>query len=66
LLHKPLQGYLSVRDWKTRLIFWSGALAVCGVEVFLTRRVFPGSQGRQHLVMQLVVGTQGGDRLGCR
>ncbi len=21
-------GYLSVRDWKTRLIFWSGALAV--------------------------------------
>ena len=23
-----LLGYLSVRDWKTRLIFWSGALAV--------------------------------------
>ena len=24
----PLLGYLSVRDWKTRLVFWSGALAV--------------------------------------
>lgn len=24
----PLQGYLSVRDWKTRLVFWCGALAV--------------------------------------
>jgi chloride channel protein, CIC family len=80
-MHNPLQGYLSVRDWKTRLIFWSGALAVGGVAAifaeastwmmgwharllssspywtllitpvalmsvaFLTRRVFPGSQG---------------------
>jgi len=76
----PLQGYLSVRDWKTRLIFWSGALAVGVVSalfalgsnwmigmharilensrwwtlplsplvlmtvVYVTRRVFPGSQ----------------------
>ena len=76
-----LLGYLSVRDWKTRLIFWSGALAVGALAaafaissnwmmdlhariiahsrwwslllsplalmsvVFLTRRVFPGSQG---------------------
>jgi len=76
-----LLGYLSVRDWKTRLIFWSGALAVgclaalftlgsnwfMGVHdrilqhsrwwtlllspltlvivAFLTRRVFPGTQG---------------------
>src|SRR5215469_9403883 len=23
-----LFGYLSVRDWKTRLVFWAGALAV--------------------------------------
>lgn len=80
-MHNPLQGYLSVRDWKTRLVFWSGALAVGGVAavlaeastwmmtlhgrligdspwwtlllaplvlmtvVFLTRHVFPGSQG---------------------
>ncbi|MFI4967819.1 MAG: chloride channel protein, partial [Gammaproteobacteria bacterium] len=80
-MHNPLQGYLSVRDWKTRLVFWSGALAVGGaaavfaeastwmmgwharvmndspywaflitpaaltIVVFLTRRVFPGSQG---------------------
>ena len=80
-MRNPLQGYLSVRDWKTRLIFWSGAFAVGGVAavfalasnwmmarhaellsnspywtflvsplvlmavVFLTRRVFPGSQG---------------------
>jgi len=78
---KPLLGYLSVRDWKTRLVFWSGALAVgclaalftlgsnwmmglhdrilahsrwwtfllsplvMVVTVFLTRRVFPGTQG---------------------
>ena len=27
-MSNPLMGYLSVRDWKTRLIFWSGALAV--------------------------------------
>ena len=27
-MKNPLQGYLSVRDWKTRLIFWSGALLV--------------------------------------
>ena len=27
-MSKPLLGYLSVRDWKTRLVFWSGALAV--------------------------------------
>ena len=76
-----LLGYLSVRDWKTRLIFWSGALAVgclaalftfgsnwvMGLHdrilahsrwwtlllspltlvavVFLTRRLFPGTQG---------------------
>src|SRR5690348_10299963 len=76
-----LLGYLSVRDWKTRLVFWSGALAVgclaalftlasnwmMGLHdrilshsrgwtfllsplvlvatVFLTRRVFPGTQG---------------------
>jgi H+/Cl- antiporter ClcA len=76
----PLLGYLSVRDWKTRLVFWSGALAVGLVAalfalgsnwmiglharilensrwwtlplsplvlmtvVFVTRRVFPGSQ----------------------
>ncbi|HKT31068.1 MAG TPA: chloride channel protein [Gammaproteobacteria bacterium] len=26
-----LLGYLSVRDWKTRIIFWCGALAVGGV-----------------------------------
>ena len=80
-MHNPLQGYLSVRDWKTRLVFWSGALVVGGVAavlaeastwmmalharligdspwwtlllaplvlmmvVFLTRHVFPGSQG---------------------
>jgi len=78
---KPLLGYLSVRDWKTRLVFWSGALAVgclaalftlgsnwmmgqhdrilahsrwwtfllsplvMVATVFLTRRVFPGTQG---------------------
>jgi H+/Cl- antiporter ClcA len=76
-----LLGYLSVRDWKTRLIFWSGALTVgclaalftlgsnwaMGLHeralahsrwwtlllsplilvlvAFLTRRVFPGTQG---------------------
>ncbi|HEV2332752.1 MAG TPA: chloride channel protein [Gammaproteobacteria bacterium] len=76
-----LLGYLSVRDWKTRLVFWSGALAVgclaalftlasnwmmalhdrilahshwwtfllsplvLVATVFLTRRVFPGTQG---------------------
>lgn len=76
-----LLGYLSVRDWKTRLIFWSGALAVGAIAalftiasnwvmalhdrllghsrwwtlllsplvlvavVFLTQRVFPGTQG---------------------
>jgi H+/Cl- antiporter ClcA len=80
-MSKPLLGYLSVRDWKTRLVFWSGALAVgclaaiftlgsnwmMGLHdrilahsrwwtfllsplvmvatVFLTRRVFPGTQG---------------------
>jgi H+/Cl- antiporter ClcA len=80
-MHNPLQGYLSVRDWKTRLVFWSGAFAVGLVSalfaigsnwmmaqharllsgspwwslllaplvlmavVFLTRHVFPGSQG---------------------
>ncbi len=80
-MHNPLQGYLSVRDWKTRLVFWSGALTVGMVAasfalatnwmlalhgrileaspwwslllapsmlmavVFLTRRLFPGSQG---------------------
>ena len=27
-MQKRLLGYLSVRDWKTRLVFWSGALAV--------------------------------------
>ena len=80
-MRNPLLGYLSVRDWKTRLIFWSGALAV-GVlaalfaeasnrmigwharlmqgspywaflvsplvlmtVVFVTRHLFPGSQG---------------------
>lgn len=78
---KRLLGYLSVRDWKTRLIFWSGALAVGGIAagftltstwamvlhdrildqsrwwtflvspvilvfvVFLTRYVFPNTQG---------------------
>ena len=76
-----LLGYLSVRDWKTRLVFWSGALAVGGLAAvftlgsnwvmgvhdrilansrwwtlllsplvlvtvaFLTRHVFPGTQG---------------------
>ena len=80
-MSKPLLGYLSVRDWKTRLIFWSGALAVgcmaalftigsnwmmglhdrilansrwwtlllsplvLVIVVFLTRYVFPGTQG---------------------
>ena len=80
-MSKPLLGYLSVRDWKTRLVFWSGALAVgclaalftfasnwaMGLHdrilahsrwwtfllsplvlvatVFLTRHVFPGTQG---------------------
>ena len=80
-MSKPLLGYLSVRDWKTRLVFWSGALTVgclaalftlgsnwmMGLHdriltqsrwwtfllsplvmvatVFLTRRVFPGTQG---------------------
>jgi H+/Cl- antiporter ClcA len=80
-MSKPLLGYLSVRDWKTRLIFWSGALAVgclaalftlgsnwvMGLHerilghsrwwtlllsplvmvtvTFLTRHVFPGTQG---------------------
>ena len=78
---RRLLGYLSVRDWKTRLIFWSGAFAVGAIAagftlasnwmmalhdrimghsrwwslllsplvlvvvVFLTRRVFPGTQG---------------------
>ena len=77
----PLLGYLSVRDWKTRLVFWSGALAVGVIAAlfamasnwamalqarivgrngwwalllapllltaasFLTRRLFPGSEG---------------------
>jgi H+/Cl- antiporter ClcA len=27
-MKNQLSGILSVRDWKTRLIFWSGALAV--------------------------------------
>lgn len=31
-----LLGYLSVRDWKTRLIFWSGALAVGGLAALFT------------------------------
>src|SRR5579859_7351211 len=80
-MSKPLLGYLSVRDWKTRLVFWSGALAVgclaalftlgsnwmmglhdrilsyspwwtfllsplvMVVTVYLTRTVFPGTQG---------------------
>lgn len=80
-MSKPLLGYLSVRDWKTRLVFWSGAFAVgclaalftfgsnwmMGLHdrilgysrwwtfllsplvmvatVFLTRTVFPGTQG---------------------
>jgi hypothetical protein len=34
-MRNPLQGYLSVRDWKTRLVFWSGALAVGGVAAVL-------------------------------
>jgi H+/Cl- antiporter ClcA len=78
---RRLLGYLSVRDWKTRLIFWSGAFAVGAlaaaftlasnwamslhdqiivhsrwwtlllsplvlvIVVFLTRHVFPGTQG---------------------
>lgn len=80
-MSKPLLGYLSVRDWKTRLVFWSGAFAVgclaalftfasnwfmelhdrilthsrwwtlllaplvLVTTAFLTRRVFPGTQG---------------------
>lgn len=76
-----LLGYLSVRDWKTRIVFWCGALAVGGIAagftlastwamalhqrildhsrwwtllvspvilvlvVFLTRHVFPNTQG---------------------
>ena len=80
-MKNPLQGYLSVRDWKTRLVFWSGALVVGMISAlfalgsnwmmarharllsgspwwtlllaplvlmavaFLTRHVFPGSQG---------------------
>lgn len=80
-MKNPLQGYLSVRDWKTRLVFWSGALVVGVISAlfalgsnwmmaqharllskspwwtlllaplvlmavaFLTRHVFPGSQG---------------------
>src|SRR5579885_314266 len=35
-MHNPLLGYLSVRDWKTRLIFWSGALAVGCVAALFT------------------------------
>lgn len=31
-----LLGYLSVRDWKTRLIFWSGALVVGGIAAGFT------------------------------
>lgn len=78
---RRLFGYLSVRDWKTRLIFWSGAFAVGAIAAgftlasnwvmsvhdqiighsrwwtlllapavlvvvsFLTRYVFPGTQG---------------------
>ncbi|MGB9428888.1 MAG: chloride channel protein [Gammaproteobacteria bacterium] len=33
---RRLLGYLSVRDWKTRLIFWSGALVVGGVAAGFT------------------------------
>src|SRR5579885_2930101 len=80
-MRNPLLGYLSVRDWKTRLVFWSGALAVgllaalfaeasnrmigwhaqlmrgspywaflvsplvLMAVVYLTRKLFPGSQG---------------------
>ncbi len=33
---RRLFGYLSVRDWKTRLIFWCGALAVGAVAAIFT------------------------------
>ncbi|HET7649695.1 MAG TPA: chloride channel protein [Gammaproteobacteria bacterium] len=35
-MRRQLLGYLSVRDWKTRLIFWSAALAVGGVAAAFT------------------------------
>ncbi|HET7922943.1 MAG TPA: chloride channel protein [Gammaproteobacteria bacterium] len=36
-MRRQLLGYLSVRDWKTRLIFWCGALAVGGIAAIFTR-----------------------------
>lgn len=35
-MRRQLLGYLSVRDWKTRLIFWSAALAVGAVAAAFT------------------------------
>ena len=35
-MRRQLLGYLSVRDWKTRLIFWTAGLAVGGLAAVFT------------------------------